>query len=53
MVDFVYNGNTYKMVLNKNLFYCKNVLFMGILFIENKRYKKYISANNTIYLLEV
>ena len=53
MVDFVYNGNSYKMVVNKNLFAGVNVLFMGYMFIENKRYKKYISANNTCYLVEV
>lgn len=39
MIDYVYNGNTYKMVLNKNLFACVNVLFMGFLFIEGKQYK--------------
>ncbi len=53
MVDFIYNGNSYKMVLNKNLFACVNVLFMGYLFIEGKRYKKYVSASNTCYLVEV
>lgn len=53
MVDFIYNGNTYKMVLNKNLFACVNVLFMGYLFIEGRRYKKYLSANKTCYLVEV
>lgn len=52
MVDFIYNGNTYKMVLNKNLFACVNVLFMGYLFIEGRRYKKYLSASKTCYLVE-
>ena len=53
MVDFIYNGHIYKMVINKNMFKCVNVLFMGYLFIENKRYKKYISASKTCYLVEV
>ena len=52
MIDFVYNGNTYKMVMNKRLFNCVNVLFMGYLFIEGKRYKKYISASKTCYIVE-
>ena len=52
MVDFVYNGNIYKMVMNKRLFNCVNVLFMGYLFIEGKRYKKYISASKTCYIVE-
>ena len=52
MIDYVYNGNTYKMVLNKNLFACVNVLFMGFMFIEGRRYKKYLSANKTCYLVE-
>ena len=52
MIDFVYNGNTYKMVMNKAMFNCINVLFMGYLFIEGKRYKKYISASKTCYIVE-
>ena len=51
MIDIIINGNKYKMILNKNLFGCINVLFMGFMFYENKRYKKYISANNTCYLV--
>ena len=39
------------MIINENLFNCINVLFMGFIFIENKRYKKYISASNTCYLI--
>ena len=53
MVDITIDGIQYKIVLNKNLFNCYNVLFMGYIFIENKRYKKYIGANKNIYLLEV
>ena len=52
MIDIILNGNKYKMILNKNLFNCMNVLFMGFIFWENKRYKKYISASNTVYLIE-
>lgn len=39
MIDYIYNGTRYKMILNENLFNCINVLFMGYIFIENKRYK--------------
>lgn len=53
MVDIEYKGNNYRLILNKNLFNCLNVLFVGYLFIENKRYKKYINCNKIIYLLEV
>ena len=53
MIDIEYNGNKYRLILNKNLFNCLNVLFVGFLFIENKRYKKYINCNKTVYLLEV
>lgn len=53
MIDFVFNGVKYKLVKNKNLFNCYNVLFMGYIFIENKRYKKYFGASKNIYLLEV
>jgi hypothetical protein len=52
MLDFNYNGVTYTLVKNTALFKCVNVLFMGIIFIENKRYKKYVNANSKIYLLE-
>lgn len=53
MIDIEYRGNSYRLILNKNLFNCLNVLFVGYLFIENKRYKKYINCNKIIYLLEV
>ena len=53
MLDIEYNGNKYKLVVNRALFNCMNTLFVGFLFIENKRYKKYISCNKIIYLLEV
>lgn len=52
MIDFVYNGNKYKLVKNKNLFACINVLFAGFIFIENIRYKKYLNCNNDCYLVE-
>lgn len=52
MIDYFYNGDYYKMVVNKKLFACVNVLFMGVVFIEDRRYKKYVSANNTLYLVE-
>lgn len=53
MIDIIFNGVKYKLVKNKNLFNCYNVLFMGYIFIENRRYKKYIGAGKNIYLLEV
>ena len=53
MIDFIFNGVKYKLVINKNLFNCYNVLFIGYIFIENKRYKKYFGASKNIYLLEV
>ena len=40
------------MVINKTLFNCINVLFMGFIFIENKRYKKYMNCKGSIYLVE-
>lgn len=52
MLDIEYNGNKYKLVVNSALFNCMNTLFAGFLFIENKRYKKYINYNKIIYLLE-
>ena len=52
MIDFIYNGNKYKLVKNKQMFNCINVLFMGLLFIENKRYRKYIGASGAVYLVE-
>lgn len=53
MLDIEYNGNKYKLVVDSALFDCMNVLFVGFLFIENKRYKKYINCNKIMYLLEV
>lgn len=53
MIDIVYNGNKYKLVLNKKLFDCVNVLFAGFLFMDGKQYKKYINCNKNIYLVEV
>lgn len=52
MIDFIYNGNCYRLVKNKAMFNCINVLFMGLLFIENKRYKKYINCSGVVYLVE-
>jgi hypothetical protein len=52
MIDFIYNGNKYKLVKNRALFQAVNVLFMGLLFIENKRYKKYINCAGVVYLVE-
>jgi hypothetical protein len=52
MIDYFYNGDNYKMVVNKKLFACINVLFMGVVFIEGRRFKKYVSASNTLYLVE-
>lgn len=52
MFDIIYNGNSYKLIKNKSLFNCINVLFMGFIFIDNVRYKKYLSANNICYLIE-
>ena len=52
MIDITYNGNKYKLVKNRAMFNCCNVLFMGVMFMENKRYKKYVNCNGEIYLLE-
>lgn len=52
MIDFFYDGVNYRLVKNKALFNCVNVLFMGIIFIEHKRYKKYINCEGKFYLLE-
>lgn len=52
MIDIVFNGNNYKLVKNKKLFNCYNVLFMGYIFIDNTRYKKYMGASGVVYLLE-
>lgn len=53
MIDIEYKGINYRLILNKNLFNCLSVLFVGYLFIENKRYKKYVNYNKDFYLLEV
>lgn len=53
MVDVVYNGQTYKMVLNKRLFQVMNVLFAGYIFLNGRQFKKYINCNNQIYIVEV
>ena len=53
MLDIEYKGINYRLILNKNLFNCLNVLFVGYLFIGNKRYKKFINCNKIMYLLEV
>ena len=52
MLDFEYNGTNYRLVKNKALFNCYNVLFAGYMYIESRRYKKYVSANNVCYLVE-
>ena len=52
MLDFNYNGVSYTLVKNTALFKCINVLFAGVVYIENRRYKKYINCNNKIYLIE-
>lgn len=52
MIDFNYNGMSYKLVKNKAMFNCINVLFAGYMFIEGRRYKKYINCNNQYYLVE-
>lgn len=52
MIDFIYNGTCYRLVKNKKLFNSVNVLFMGIMFIEHRRYKKYVNSNGLIYLVE-
>lgn len=52
MIDFIYNGDSYKLVKNQAMFNCVNVLFMGLLYVENKRYKKYIGASGVVYLVE-
>jgi len=52
MIDFVYNGINYRLVKDTQVFRCVNVLYMGVMFIEQKRYKKYVNSNGTIYLVE-
>lgn len=52
MTDIIINGTSYRLVLNKALFNCVNVLYMGILFNEDKRYKKYVNCSGVVYLVE-
>jgi len=52
MVDFVYNGNKYRLVKDRKLFSCYNVLFAGYVYIDFRQYKKYIGSNDT-FLVEV
>lgn len=52
MIDIIYNGNKYRLIKNKALFNCVNVLFMGVIFIDNICYKKYINCSGVVYLVE-
>lgn len=52
MIDININGTNYKLVKNKKLFNCYNVLFYGFMFIDNRRYKKYVNCNGNFYLVE-
>lgn len=53
MIDIEYNGNKYKLVVNRALFNCMNTLFVGFIYLSGKQYKKYINCNKEFYLLEV
>lgn len=52
MIDVIINGESYRLVKNKNMFACVNVLFYGYTYFENKRYKKYVNAEGRFYLVE-
>lgn len=52
MIDILIDGVKYRLVKNKRLFACVNVLFYGYMFIEHKRYKKYLNCNGNFYLVE-
>lgn len=52
MIDIIINGEHCKIVKNKQMFNCYNVLFYGFTYIENKRYKKYLNAEGMFYLIE-
>ena len=52
MIDITINGASYTLILNKSLFNCINVLFMGYIFYNEKMYKKYMGASKKIYLIE-
>ena len=52
MIDVIINGEKYKLVKNKKLFACVNVLFYGFTYYENKRYKKYVNCSGNFYLVE-
>ena len=52
MIDIIINGNNYRLVKNKNMFACVNVLFYGFMFYENRRYKKYLNCEGIFYLVE-
>ena len=53
MLDIVYKGESYKLVVNKDLFNCIKVLFVGYMFMNNKQYKKCMNYERHIYLVEV
>lgn len=52
MIDITINGVNYRLVKNKAMFNCYNVLFYGFIYIDNRRYKKYINCNGNFYLVE-
>ena len=52
MIDILIDGIKYRLVKNKNLFACVNVLFYGYMFIEGRRYKKYLNCSGNFYLVE-
>lgn len=52
MINIIIDNIEYKLVKNKAMFNCYNVLFYGYTYIENKRYKKYVNCNGNFYLVE-
>lgn len=52
MIDVIINGESYRLVKNKAMFNCYNVLFYGFCYYNNRRYKKYINCEGRFYLVE-
>lgn len=53
MIDVTYNGQNYRLVLDRTLLERLNVLFLGYVFLNGKRYKKYVNCENRVLIMEV
>lgn len=53
MIDITYNGNTYKLIKDRTLLDRVNVLFAGYIFLDGRRFKKYINCDNRVLIMEV